>query len=84
MKQYDKIFVPITHKEALLDCEARTIGVNYYKPEKLMFVLSVEEVSNLWNAGYNACMSDHKMTQKDHPDFETYLQSKGITLTPNT
>lgn len=44
-------------------------------------ICTVEELSDLWNAGYRAGMSDfgHE-TKLPAVDFETYLKSKGINI----
>ena len=85
MKQYDKIWVPIPHSEAVKDCESRAIGVNYFKPEKDVIVLTLEELREVWEACYDQREWMHSKYRKTTdtpcpPDFREFLTSKGIKL----
>lgn len=85
MKQYhkNKIWVPVEEEDSV-PANSRTIDGESYRPYSYVIVLTIEELSALWNAGYRAAYSDlGKETRIQAVDFETYLQSKGINTTTN-
>lgn len=67
MDKYD--FVKVWKNDADYDIDGPVI------------LCTIEELSDLWNAGYRAGLSDFgKETKIPAVDLETYLTSKGITL----
>jgi hypothetical protein len=98
MKQYNKIYIPVqvdeaaengrfligTHEVTVTDDKGK-LGFcqEHLKEVQNVIVLTIEELSELWNAGYRAARADLKMeTKKPALDFEKYLQSKGIDIIP--
>lgn len=82
MKQYDKIWVPVPHSEAVNDCEARTIGVKYYKPEKGVLCITLEELKEVCIAMVKEWVEEtsdgSSIEEETANDLKKYLQSKGI------
>jgi hypothetical protein len=78
MKQYDKIWVPEKKQGfAMRDKEGDTPCIL----SGPVIVLTIEELSELWNAGYRAARADLGMeTKLPALGFEAYSQSKGIDL----
>lgn len=95
MKQYDKIYIPGhdgSNDAVSLEATRKVV----YKPKSMISMpissimlqehgpvicMTIEELSQLWNAGHSAGMEDAGATlKKPAVDFETYLQSKGINI----
>lgn len=76
MKLYDKIWEPEKAPKIFGDMED---GIHLLKGP--VIVVTIEELGDLWNAGYRAAYSDlGKETRTPAVDFESYLQSKGINI----
>lgn len=79
MKQYDHLYVP--SDSFGMEIKLPSGEWDTIQEQKNVIVLTIEELSALWNAGYRAGYSDlGKETRTTAVDFETYLQSKGINL----
>ena len=84
MIKYDKLYIPAEGRgqtDYYMDREGDLVGLTEVSNK---IVLTIEEASILYNTGYSAGFYDAKkesgLPYKDVPDFETYLQSKGIQL----
>lgn len=84
MKKYDgMVFVPAEQKGYF---EVRQFGFRpfeeTYSLETKVIVLTIEELSELWHAAsVHGAESQRKIKEHVHsPNFETYIQSKGIKL----
>jgi hypothetical protein len=77
MKQYDNILVPSENEVASINGAA----VPDFAVRTNFIVLTIEELSQLWNAGHRAGLSDAgRLTKQPAVDFEQYMASKGITI----
>jgi hypothetical protein len=83
MKQYNKIvFIP---DDEYGHYNVMQIGFNpskqRYAPQFNAIITTIEELRHMWEAaGINAVYSGDP--HRGCMDFDTYLQSKGISLTP--
>lgn len=84
MQIYDKIYVPAEGKsqtDYYMDREGDLIGLTELSGQ---IVLTVEELREVFKAGYNRSGDEWDGSFNQHavnqPDFETYIQSKGIQL----
>ena len=93
MNKYDKIYVPIGEGQGVyFDVNRKSVVgdksiVSYptepftLKEQSNQICMTIEELSQLWNAGHSAGMEDAGATLKSPAvDFEAYLQSKGINI----
>lgn len=73
MKLYDKIGIP-----------GPSFATPWVASHGPFIVLTIEELSQLWNAGHRAGLSDAgRLTKQPAVDFDQYMASKGINITNN-
>jgi len=83
MKQYYKIWVYDNCGTAVVENKDYSIAVS---EKENVIVLTIEELKEIWEKGYEAGKDDLLTDQGTPrfgvmvPDFETYLESKGISL----
>ena len=78
MKQHYKVWVYDNCGVATVESRDYSIAVS---EQENVIVLTIEELSELWNAGHRGGYSDAgQKTRLPAVDFETYLTSKGINI----
>ena len=84
MHKCDKVYVPDPDgKYELIETGSGYVDSLslFLAPANATIVISIEELSELWNAAYRAARADLSMeTKLPALDFEAYLKSKGITV----
>lgn len=85
MTRYDKIYVIDKECPSYIDPIRDGDGNALMEHEGPVIVLTVEELRDIWDAGFDqgdesALMMEGRVNTSIAPDFRTYLQSKGINI----
>jgi hypothetical protein len=83
MEKYDKIYIPCDENDSALyaawgEEEADYVGA--IREKENVIVLTIEELRDVWDAGWKRCAFETSENSALFPDFEPYITSKGITL----
>lgn len=85
MKHYDKIWIPVDRMPKYWEETAEGFvhkgNTVFMEKKESVIVLTVEELREMWNAGCRRGWEETRPTDEEEAsDFETYLQSKGVTI----